>query len=122
MHRLRCLQWLVLVFVFVLVLGGGCATTDPTVPAILLFNGRGTSPNDVRALEDILRERGLRYSTAGSARLDAISESELKTYRLIVVPGGNFEDIGNGLRTRTTTKIRSAVGDGLGYLGICAGA
>jgi len=120
MHRLRCLQWLVLVFV--LLLGGGCATTDPTAPAILLFNGRGTSPNDVRALEDILRERGLRYSTAGSARLDAISESELKTYRLIVVPGGNFEDIGNGLRTSTTTKLRSAVGDGLGYLGICAGA
>src|SRR5262249_43655553 len=100
----------------------GCATSKPTAADILLFNGRGTSPNDVAALEHILREHGLHYSTASSARLDAMSKSELKTYRLIVVPGGNFVDIGNGLTKNTTTKLRGAIESGLGYLGICAGA
>jgi len=116
MRRLRCLLWLFVVLV------AGCATSEPTARDILLFKGRGTSSGDVAALEDILRERGLRYTTASSARMDAISESELKTYRLIVVPGGNFVDIGNGLSTSTTTKLRSAIRGGVGYLGICAGA
>src|SRR5437773_9877535 len=100
----------------------GCAASHSTVPDILLFNGHGTSPNDVAALENILRERGLHYSTASSARLNAIDESELKTFRLLLVPGGNFVDIGNGLTTRTTAKLRSAIWSGVGYLGICAGA
>jgi len=100
----------------------GCAASQPTVPDILLFNGRGTSPNDVTALENILRERGWHYSTVSSARLNAIDDSELKTFRLLVIPGGNFVDIGNGLTTSTTAKLRSAIGSGVGYLGICAGA
>lgn len=115
MNRLRFLLW---VFVF----AGGCATSEPAASDILLFNGRGTSSGDVAAVEDILRENGWRYSTASSARLDAMSESELKTYRLLVVPGGNFVDVGNGLASSTTTKLRNAIGNGVGYLGICAGA
>jgi glutamine amidotransferase-like uncharacterized protein len=115
-QRLRFLRWLFPFFV------AGCATSDPTAPGILLFDGHGTSPNDVAAIERILRDSGLRYATASSARLNAISESELKTYQLLVIPGGNFEVIGNGLTTSTATKIRSAIGGGLGYLGICAGA
>src|SRR5262249_25978983 len=116
MRLRRFLLWLVTVVV------AGCAASEPTGRDILLFNGRGTSPNDVATLEDILRESGVRYSIANSARLDAIRESELKTYRLLVIPGGNFEDIGKGLTTRATTTVRSAIGGGLSYLGICAGA
>jgi len=116
MRHLRCLLWLVPILV------AGCATAEPTAADILLFKGRGTSPGDVAALEDILRERGLSYSTATSAQIDGISEPRLKTYQLIVVPGGNFVDIGNGLSAGATTKLRSAIGSGLGYLGICAGA
>jgi len=100
----------------------GCTTGESRTADILLFSGRGTSPGDVAAFEDILREGGWRYSTASTARLNAISEAELETYRLIVIPGGNFVDIGNGLTTSTTTKIRSAIGSGVGYLGVCAGA
>lgn len=115
MRPWRVLLWLVSALI------AGCAASGPTA-SILLFNGRGVSPNDVAALEAILRERGLRYSTASSARLDAISESELQTYRLIVIPGGNFEEIGNGLTTSATTRLRSAIESGSSYLGICAGA
>ncbi len=116
------MEQLRLLFLLVPVLVGGCVSAEPARTSVLLFNGRGTSPNDVAALEDILRESGLRYSTASSARLDAISESELKTYRLLVIPGGNYEDIGNGLAPHTAAKLRTAIGSGLSYLGICAGA
>jgi len=51
-----------------------------------------------------------------------MSPSQLRTYRLLIVPGGNFEQIGNGLTSGTTANVRNAVGGGLNYLGICAGA
>ena len=89
---------------------------------ILLFVGRGTSPNDVVALERILTDGGFDYSTATSHQLDALSESELRAYRLLIVPGGNFQEIGNGLDANSTVRVRSAIKHGLNYLGICAGA
>jgi glutamine amidotransferase-like uncharacterized protein len=89
---------------------------------ILLFVGRGTSPNDVVALERILTDGRFDYSTATSPQLDDLNESELRAYRLLVVPGGNFEEIGNGLDASTTVRLRSAIGNGLNYLGVCAGA
>jgi glutamine amidotransferase-like uncharacterized protein len=51
-----------------------------------------------------------------------MSESQLKAYRLLIIPGGNFEHIGNGLAPTTTANIRNAVREGMNYLGICAGA
>jgi len=97
---------------------GGSAS--PTAP-ILLFNGTGTSSNDVKAVEAILNSNHLHYSTVNSSRLNEMSESRIRGYRLLIVPGGNFVDIGNSLTTSTTTNVRSAVQNGLNYLGICAG-
>jgi glutamine amidotransferase-like uncharacterized protein len=116
MGRLRLLFWLVPFF------ATACTMSEPTAPDILLFNGRGTSPNDVAALERILRERHSSYSTASSERLGAMSEVERKAYRLLIIPGGNFEEIGNALTVDTTARLRKAVRGGLNYLGICAGA
>jgi hypothetical protein len=89
---------------------------------ILLFVGSGTSPNDVVALERILTDGRFTYSTATSRQLDGLSDSQLRAYQLLVVPGGNFEEIGNGLAPSTTVRIRGAVENGLNYLGVCAGA
>jgi glutamine amidotransferase-like uncharacterized protein len=89
---------------------------------ILLFNGTGTSSDDVAAVETILSGNHLDYSTANSSRLNGMSESEVRGYRLLIVPGGNFVKIGNGLTSSTTANIRSAVRNGSNYLGICAGA
>jgi glutamine amidotransferase-like uncharacterized protein len=114
--RLRLLFWLVPFFAM------ACTMSERTPTDILLFNGRGTSPNDVAALESILRERHSSYSTANSERLGAMSEAELKAYRLVIIPGGNFEEIGNALTADTTARLRTAVSSGLSYLGICAGA
>src|SRR5262245_19413451 len=114
MRRLRALIWL-LSPIF-----AGC-TSQPAVSDVLLFNGQGTSANDVAALKDTLRDAGVRYTTANSAQLDAFGASDLRRYRLLLVPGGNFEAIGKGLSARTSDRIRDAIESGLNYLGVCAG-
>ena len=90
-------------------------------PSILLFNGTGTSPNDVAAVQEVLKSNHLKYSTANSGRLNRLSEAELRSYRVMIVPGGNYITMGNSLTTETTANVRKAVQGGMNYLGICAG-
>ena len=96
-------------------------TSAETAP-ILLFNGTGTSPNDVAAVETILSSNRLNYSTVNSSQLNEMGESQMQGYRLLIVPGGNFVDMGNSLTASTTANLRKSVQNGLNYLGICAGA
>lgn len=111
-----------LAVVLMLLTGAACRPTATTaVPPILLFNGTGTSPNDVAAIEAILNGRKLAYATANSAQLDQMSEGQLRAYQLLVVPGGNYLQIGDGLTAVTLSRVRSAVQGGVNYLGICAG-
>src|SRR6476646_6165111 len=106
-----------------LALAPACNTRAPAKPpAILLFAGRGTSPNDVAALERILRDRRLSYANVDSSRLNAMNQNDLRASRLLIVPGGNFVDMGNGLEQATSARVRHAVRRGVNYLGICAGA
>jgi len=100
-------------------LATGCRSGAST---ILLFNGRGTSANDVAAVESVLRDVHLGYATANSEQLGGMTESQLRAYRLLIVPGGNFVEIGMGLTPTTVTNVRNAVHGGVNYLGICAGA
>ena len=95
--------------------------TSSRIAPILLFNGSGTSPGDVAAVETILNNNHLNYSTVNSSRLNEMRESQIRSHRLLIVPGGNFIDIGNSLTPSTTANIRNAVQGGLNYLGICAG-
>jgi hypothetical protein len=105
-----------------------CGTTDParsssSGPAVvLLFNGTGASSGDVAALEHLLAENHFGYSTADSRRLNAMSDSELRSHRLLLIPGGNFVEMGNGLFPDTASRLREAVRSGVNYLGICGGA
>ena len=93
----------------------------PAKAPILLFNGTGTSPGDVAAVEAILDTNHLTYSTVTASRLNDMSEAQIREFRLLIVPGGNFIDIGNSLTPSTTANIRQAVHNGLNYLGMCAG-
>lgn len=86
-----------------------------------MFNGTGTSPNDVAAIETILDSSHLSYSTVNSFQLNGMAESQISRYQLLIVSGGNFVDMGNSLTERTTANVRNAVKGGLSYLGICAG-
>ena len=91
------------------------------VAPILLFSGSGTSPGDVAALEKILSREHLEYSTIGTRQLNGLTELEIRKCRLLIVPGGNFEQIGKSLSLAAAVNVRDAVRNGLNYLGICAG-
>jgi glutamine amidotransferase-like uncharacterized protein len=99
--------------------------TSPSAIAtapILLFNGTGASPNDVVAIETILHDQHLPYAKVDSAQLNEMSEAQMGVHRLLIIPGGNFVDMGNGLSKATSANIRNSVQHGLNYLGICGGA
>ena len=100
----------------------GCKNVQSRdIVPILLFNGTGTSPNDVKAIETILDSNHLNYSTVNSSQLNQMSESQIRGYRLLIVPGGNFIDMGHSLTSSTAANIRNAVQKGVNYLGICGG-
>jgi Biotin-protein ligase, N terminal len=89
---------------------------------VILFNGTGTIANDVSAVAAILNDLGLAYATANSAQLNAMTQAQLNSYKLLIVPGGNSITIGKYLTKTATTNIHNAViNGGLHYLGICAG-
>jgi glutamine amidotransferase-like uncharacterized protein len=99
-----------------------CAPSVPNeAPDVLLFNATGASPNDVRAIEAILKDSRLPYATVSSQQLNGMSDARLRAYRLMIVPGGNYITMGNSLTPDATTNVRNAVENGLNYLGICAG-
>jgi glutamine amidotransferase-like uncharacterized protein len=75
----------------------------------------------VAAVKEILESNHLAYSTVSSYRLNRMEENQLREFRLLIIPGGNFVDIGNSLTSSTTAKIRVSVRNGLNYFGICAG-
>jgi glutamine amidotransferase-like uncharacterized protein len=91
------------------------------IAPVLLFTGTGTSPNDVAAIATILNSSHLGYSTVNSFQLNWMTESQISGYRLLIVPGGNFVDMGNSLTAGTAANVRNAVKAGMNYLGICAG-
>jgi glutamine amidotransferase-like uncharacterized protein len=93
-----------------------------SIAPTLLFNGTGASPGDVAAIERILSSEHLNYSTVNSPQLNGMSESRIREYHLLIVPGGNFVHIGNSLTASTSANIHDAIQNGLNYLGICAGA
>ena len=100
-----------------------CGARDNNVSApILLFTGTGTSAGDVAALESVLNTNHFNYATVSSTELNGMDVGRIRRYRLVIVPGGNFVEMGNSLTLRTTANIRDGVQNGLNYLGICAGA
>lgn len=89
---------------------------------VLLFNGNGTSSTDVIAIETILNTMKLGFATVNTSQLNAMTQTQLKAYRLLIVPGGNSITIGDSLSKTATTNVHNAViSGGLHYLGICAG-
>jgi glutamine amidotransferase-like uncharacterized protein len=100
---------------------GPTSASSREVAPVLLFTGTGTSTNDVAAIATILNGSHLSYSTVNSFQLNGMSESQISGYRLLIVPGGNFVDMGNSLTAGTAANVRNAVKGGMNYLGICAG-
>jgi glutamine amidotransferase-like uncharacterized protein len=130
MRKICCVSFLLLVSTILTacrsVSGNSCVPTEhPAKPGdqapVLLFSGAGTSPCDVVAIEAIMDSIRLDYTTVNSAQLNGLTGAQLGTYRLLLMPGGNFIDMGKSLTTATAANIHNAVHNGLNYLGICAG-
>ena len=98
------------------------ASTRSQHAPILLFTGTGTSPGDAAAMERVLDDNHLDYAIATSAQMNRMGAAELMTYRLIIIPGGNFIDMSKSLTPSATASIHDAIQGGVSYLGICAGA
>ncbi|PYX34459.1 MAG: hypothetical protein DMG80_02095 [Acidobacteria bacterium] len=131
----RARRSIFVVALFVLITLAGCGSKSsqetvrslpPAIPAaepVLLFNGTGSSPNDVKAIRTVLSNLGIGYTTADSTQLNNLSEAEMAGYKLIIVPGGNSIEIGQSLTASTASALRGAVTlYGTHYLGVCAGA
>jgi len=99
-----------------------CGTHNTGSEPILLFNGTGVSPGSVTALRAVLEDNHLTYQAVSSAELNRMDEATLQRHRLLIVPGGNFIDMGNGISKEAALHVRNAVQHGLNYLGVCAGA
>src|SRR5262245_7825004 len=91
-------------------------------PPVLLFAGTGISPGDAAAVEAVLKNSHVTYAKVTSLQLNSMTVPQLMAYRLLIIPGGNFLDIGNSLSPSAVRNIHDAVQDGLNYLGLCAGA
>ena len=109
-----------LVFLIAAIFCANCKTQLKEAP-VILFNGTGTSPNDVDAIKDILSVNHIDFVTVNSSQLNESDTNQLKKYKLIIIPGGNFIDIGKSLTKEASNNVRHAVHAGLNYLGICAG-
>ena len=107
-------------YFFVAILLANCKSAIKAA-LIILFNGTCTSPNDVEAIQYILFSNHMNFVLLNSAELNELDSSQLRKYKLIIMPGGNFIDIGKNLTEETTNNIQKAVYQGLNYLGICAG-
>jgi glutamine amidotransferase-like uncharacterized protein len=103
-----------------MVLFASCKNTLTETP-VMLFNGIGTSPNDVKAIENILSSNNIDFTLVNSAQLNNLDTIQFRKYKLLIMPGGDFIEIGKNLTEETSTNIRKAVYKGLNYLGICAG-
>jgi glutamine amidotransferase-like uncharacterized protein len=121
--RNLCREFIASSFLLVALSASGIpACTDaPGMADVLLFAGDGTSRNDVASIETILKDSRISYSRVSSSRLNDMTQSTLSAHRLLIVPGGDFVEIGNSLSAVTTTNVRNSVKGGMNYLGICAG-
>lgn len=101
----------------------GCQAPQsiPRHPSILLFSGTGTSANDVAAFESLLRQEKLDYLKVTTSELNKMSVGELLDYQLLLVPGGHYINMGNGITQDAARNVNEAVDKGLNYLGVCAG-
>jgi glutamine amidotransferase-like uncharacterized protein len=102
---------------------GACSRTAPhDAPLVLLFVGPGTSANDVAAVEHLLGRMRITYAAMNATQLRGMSRDDLRRFRLMIVPGGDFLAMGGSLTASARATVHDAVQEGLNYLGICAGA
>lgn len=97
------------------------SSTASSTSAILLFVGTGTSSGDVSAVKSLLTSLGMAFTSVTSSQLNSMTVSQLTAHKLFIMPGGDAVTIGKYLTKTATANVRQAIGNGLHYLGFCAG-
>ena len=89
----------------------------------LLFTGTGTWATEISALENLMSQNNITYTSVSSAQLDAMTVDDIAKYGMIIVPGGAGGTEAGGVSAQTHANLRTAVQQrGVSYLGFCAGA
>ncbi len=89
----------------------------------LIYNGASTATGDPEALVEILDSHGLDYQLATSEEMNAMSLEDFSKFGVIIWPGGYAGYMSESLLPSTRALIKQAVREqGVGYVGICAGA
>src|SRR3954470_15703853 len=101
--RIRSFQ--LLPFIAISALTACSPSKSNDAPPVLVFRGSGSSPNSAKAIEAILKANHLGYATVSSKQLNAMSESQLMAYRLLIIPGGNYISMGNSLTPDSAANV-----------------
>jgi glutamine amidotransferase-like uncharacterized protein len=89
----------------------------------LIYDGAGTSESDAQALADLVDSHGLSRRVVNSDELNAMSAEELRSYGVIIWPGGTAKTMSDSLTAETRARIKDSIAsDGVGFVGFCAGA
>ena len=90
---------------------------------VLLYNGAGVDTSDWQNTEKLLARAGYTYRLVNATEINAMSLDELTRFRMFLIPGGYGGTIYRNISESARLRIRRAVREeGVGYLGICAGA
>jgi glutamine amidotransferase-like uncharacterized protein len=96
----------------------GGFTTD-----FLIYDGSGGSVDDAQSMANIIQSHGHTYKFANEADLNSMTEDELATYGVIMIPGGYGGMMTDAIPADARERIRKAVTErGVSYMGTCAGS
>ncbi len=89
----------------------------------MVFTGDGTWGTEINSLEGILANHHATYQEINSEQLESLSLSDLAQFGVLIFPGGQGATQAKSVSADTHDRLRKAIQqEGVGYLGLCAGA
>ena len=90
---------------------------------VLIYSGAGSWGDEIDSLKEILYANGKSYVDFDDEEFNELTEEELEAFSMLLIPGGDSDEVTANLLPETRDNIRKAVQEkGLNYLGFCSGA
>jgi len=107
----------------ILMVISGCQTGEEAIrdaaATVVIYSDRGVWSESVTAAERMFQWMGYDVARIGARQ---VRDGILDDARLLCVPGGNMYNYAEDLTAVGVERIRTFIGQGGGYLGICGGA